>query len=76
MESPITDQSCWDYINQNMWTVIPMDQDTFRNRSWTSIRELGPDISGNVYQAGILGNEGCRGYWDPQRQAGALSPGA
>jgi len=70
-----TDQQCWDFINANMFTANPMAESYFRDRKWDEIREIGPDISGNVYLAGI--NElGCRGYWCPQREVGSLAPGA
>lgn len=68
-----TDQHCWDYINANMWNVIPMTEETFRLCDWSEIRQVGPDISGNTYLAGIQPDIGVRGYWDPQRTMGALS---
>lgn len=73
--NPDLERLCWDYINSNMFTGIAMDEATFRNRAWTEVHEVGPDLQGNVYLVGIHGNDGCRGYWDRQRQLGAVSPG-
>jgi hypothetical protein len=73
--NPDLERQCWDYINSNMFTIVPMDEATFRNRAWTSVEQVGPTLSGDVYLVGIHGNDGCRGYWDPQRQGGAVSPG-
>jgi hypothetical protein len=75
-ENPdIPNQYCWDYFNANYWNVIAMSQDEFVNRNWTSIRKLGPTLSGDNIVFGIYGNDGCLGYYDVGRQAGCLSPG-
>jgi hypothetical protein len=73
--NPDLERQCWSYINSNMFTIVPMAEATFRNRSWTEVHEVGPTISGEVFLVGIHGNDGCRGFWDGQRQGGAVSPG-
>ena len=70
----MNEQACWDYINQNMWNVIPVTEDQFRSSGFASVFQVGPDISGNTYLVGLREEGNVGGYFCPQRTVGCVSP--